>query len=93
MNTAFYAIREGLAIVKEETLEARWERHRRNHEAFVAGIEAMGLSMHVAEGHRPPVSIALDALRRNVSASSWLRARRSSAPGRDRVADRARAWS
>jgi len=50
--SAFYAIREGLAIVKEEGLEARCERHRRNHLAFVAGIEAMGLSMHVAEGHR-----------------------------------------
>jgi alanine-glyoxylate transaminase/serine-glyoxylate transaminase/serine-pyruvate transaminase len=50
--SAFYAIREGLAIVAEEGLEARWERHRRNHLAFVAGIEAMGLSMHVAEGHR-----------------------------------------
>ena len=50
--TAMYAIREGLAIVKEETLEARWERHRTNHEAFVKGIEAMGLEMLVATGHR-----------------------------------------
>ena len=41
--TMFYALREGLAIVAEEGLEARWERHRVNHEAFVAGIEAMGL--------------------------------------------------
>lgn len=50
--TMFYALREGLAIVAEEGLEARWERHRKNHEAFVAGIEAMGLSMLVPEGHR-----------------------------------------
>ena len=50
--TMFYALREGLAIVAEEGLEARWERHRVNHEAFVAGIEAMGLSMHVPCGHR-----------------------------------------
>ncbi len=50
--TMFYAIREGLAIVAEEGLEARWERHRLNHEAFVAGIEAMGLRMHVAQGDR-----------------------------------------
>src|SRR5215831_7656511 len=50
--TAMYAIREGLAIVKEETLEARWDRHRTNHEAFVKGIEAMGLEMLVAPGHR-----------------------------------------
>jgi len=50
--TMCYALREGLAIVAEEGLEARWERHRKNHEAFVAGIEAMGLSMHVPAGHR-----------------------------------------
>ena len=50
--TMFYALREGLAIVAEEGLEARWERHKRNHEAFVKGIEAMGLSMLVPEGHR-----------------------------------------
>jgi len=50
--TMFYALREGLALVAEEGREARWERHRRHHLAFVAGIEAMGLRMHVAEGHR-----------------------------------------
>jgi len=50
--TLFYALREGLAMVAEEGRENRWERHRRNHLAFVAGIEAMGLSMHVADGHR-----------------------------------------
>ena len=51
-STLFYALREGLALVAEEGRENRWERHRRNHLAFVAGIEAMGLAMHVAEGHR-----------------------------------------
>jgi alanine-glyoxylate transaminase / serine-glyoxylate transaminase / serine-pyruvate transaminase len=50
--TLFYALREGLAIVLEEGRENRWERHQRNHQAFVAGIEAMGLEMHVPEGHR-----------------------------------------
>jgi alanine-glyoxylate transaminase/serine-glyoxylate transaminase/serine-pyruvate transaminase len=50
--TMFYALREALAIVHEEGLENRWDRHRRNHEAFVAGIEAMGLRMHVAAGNR-----------------------------------------
>jgi alanine-glyoxylate transaminase/serine-glyoxylate transaminase/serine-pyruvate transaminase len=50
--TLMYALREGLALVAEEGLENRWERHRRNHQAFVAGIEAMGLEMLVAEGHR-----------------------------------------
>lgn len=50
--TLFYALREGLALAVNEGLEHRWARHRRNHEAFVAGIEAMGLRMHVAEGKR-----------------------------------------
>ena len=50
--TMFYALREGLAVIAEEGLENRWERHRRNHEAFVAGIEKMGLRMHVAKGNR-----------------------------------------
>lgn len=47
--TLFYALREGLALVEEEGLEARWARHQRNHQAFVAGIEAMGLRMQVAD--------------------------------------------
>jgi alanine-glyoxylate transaminase / serine-glyoxylate transaminase / serine-pyruvate transaminase len=50
--TMLYALREGLAMVAEEGLEARWQRHRQNHEAFVKGIEAMGLSMLVPEAHR-----------------------------------------
>lgn len=47
--TLFYALREGLAMVAEEGRENRWERHRRNHQAFVAGIEAMGLGMQVQD--------------------------------------------
>jgi alanine-glyoxylate transaminase/serine-glyoxylate transaminase/serine-pyruvate transaminase len=47
--TLFYALREGLALVAEEGVENRWERHRCNHQAFVAGIEAMGLEMHVTD--------------------------------------------
>lgn len=50
--TMFYALREALVITAEEGLQNRFERHRRNHLAFVAGLEAMGLSMHVAEGKR-----------------------------------------
>lgn len=50
--TLFYALREALVMVMEEGRENRWQRHRHNHEAFVAGIEAMGLEMQVAESHR-----------------------------------------
>lgn len=48
----FYALREALAVVMEEGLEARFTRHRKNHEAFVAGLAALGLGMHVAPEHR-----------------------------------------
>ncbi len=47
-----YALREALAVIREEGLEARWDRHRRNSEAFAAGIEAMGLEMLVEPRHR-----------------------------------------
>jgi len=45
-----YALHEALAVVEEEGLETRWERHRRHHEALVAGLDALGLSL------LPPVS-------------------------------------
>jgi len=40
-----YALREALTVVDEEGLEARWERHRRNHLALAAGLDALGLSL------------------------------------------------
>jgi alanine-glyoxylate transaminase / serine-glyoxylate transaminase / serine-pyruvate transaminase len=48
----FYALREALIIIAEEGLEKRWARHRTNHLALVAGVEAMGMRMHVAPEHR-----------------------------------------
>ncbi len=39
-----YGMREALRIVLEEGLENRWERHRQNQQALMAGIEAMGMS-------------------------------------------------
>jgi len=48
----FYALREALLVIAEERIENRWERHRRCHQAFVKGVEAMGLSLHVPEEHR-----------------------------------------
>jgi alanine-glyoxylate transaminase/serine-glyoxylate transaminase/serine-pyruvate transaminase len=48
----FYALREALRQIEVEGLEARFARHQRNHFAFVAGIEAMGMKMHVAPEHR-----------------------------------------
>ncbi|MGH9704580.1 MAG: pyridoxal-phosphate-dependent aminotransferase family protein [Candidatus Acidiferrales bacterium] len=42
-----FALREALRIVLEEGLEARWERHKQNQQALVAGLEAMGLQLFV----------------------------------------------
>jgi len=50
-----YALREALRIIAEEGLEQRFARHKLNHRALVAGIEAMGLSMLVPEGERLPM--------------------------------------
>ncbi len=50
-----YALREALRIIGEEGLEERFARHQKNHKALVAGVEAMGLSMLVAEGERLPM--------------------------------------
>jgi len=51
---AIYALHEALLILQEEGLEAAWQRHRRNHEALAAGLEAMGLSLAVAAEYRLP---------------------------------------
>jgi alanine-glyoxylate transaminase/serine-glyoxylate transaminase/serine-pyruvate transaminase len=48
----FYALREALLVVAEEGITNRWERHRRCHQSFVKGVEAMGLRLHVNVGHR-----------------------------------------
>jgi len=42
-----YALREAMLIAMEEGLETRWERHRMNQQALIAGAEAMGLKMFV----------------------------------------------
>jgi alanine-glyoxylate transaminase / serine-glyoxylate transaminase / serine-pyruvate transaminase len=51
---ALYALHEALLILKEEGLEEAWARHRKNHLALRAGLEAMGLSFIVKEPDRLP---------------------------------------
>lgn len=53
INT-LYALHEALVLLQEEGLENAWARHRRNHEALRAGIEAMGLSFVVKPEARLP---------------------------------------
>src|SRR6201984_2430975 len=42
-----YALREAMRLTIEEGLEVRWERHRVNQQALIAGVEAMGLELLV----------------------------------------------
>src|SRR5947209_19829574 len=49
-----YAIREGLRLLHEEGLQARWDRHLRNHRAIKAGLGALGLAYSAVEGHQLP---------------------------------------
>ena len=46
--TLIYAMREALRAVVEEGLKARWDRHRLNQQALIAGLEAMGLELFVS---------------------------------------------
>ncbi|MEW6754102.1 MAG: alanine--glyoxylate aminotransferase family protein [Candidatus Latescibacterota bacterium] len=54
-----YALREALLLIHEEGLEARWERHRRVHQALVRGLEALGLEMPVEPAWRLPTLSAV----------------------------------
>jgi alanine-glyoxylate transaminase / serine-glyoxylate transaminase / serine-pyruvate transaminase len=47
-----YALAEALRLVEEEGLEARFERHRRNHFALAAGLQALGFRFVVEPSRR-----------------------------------------
>lgn len=51
---SLYALHESLLILKEEGLEAAWERHQLHHNALVAGLEALGVNMLVDADIRLP---------------------------------------
>ena len=51
---ALYGLHESLVMLAEEGLESSWARHRRNHLALLAGLEALGLELLVEEKFRLP---------------------------------------
>ena len=53
VNT-LYGLHESLVMLKEEGIENAWKRHRRNHLALKAGLDALGLKLIVDEAHRLP---------------------------------------
>ena len=51
---AMYSLHEALVMLQDEGLENSWARHKKNHLALRAGLEAMGLSFVVDEADRLP---------------------------------------
>jgi len=49
-----YGLHEALVLALQEGLEARWARHRAQHQALKAGVEALGLSMLADPAHLLP---------------------------------------
>jgi alanine-glyoxylate transaminase/serine-glyoxylate transaminase/serine-pyruvate transaminase len=49
-----FALREALRLVREEGLEARFERHRTNSHILWDGLESLGLKLVVPPEHRLP---------------------------------------
>ena len=47
-----YALREGLRIVQEEGLEARWERHAEAHESLRAALAELGFARLAPDGEQ-----------------------------------------
>jgi aspartate aminotransferase-like enzyme len=50
--SVLFAIQEGLAIMREEGMESVWARHARVGEMVRAGVDALGLKLLAADGHR-----------------------------------------
>ncbi len=50
--SVLFAMQEGLAIMREEGMESVWSRHARVGGMIRAGVEAVGLKLLAAEGHR-----------------------------------------
>ncbi len=53
--TMFYALREGLRVVFEEGLEARFQRHQTLGDHLKMELEGMGIKLFAQEGYRLPV--------------------------------------
>jgi len=50
----YYALREALRLLAQEGIENSWQRHQKNVEYLWAGLEDIGLKMHVQPEFRLP---------------------------------------
>jgi alanine-glyoxylate transaminase/serine-glyoxylate transaminase/serine-pyruvate transaminase len=53
-TNALFALHEALLLIREETLEDCWARHKRHHIALKTGLEAMGMTFLVEERWQIP---------------------------------------
>ncbi|MGL6258557.1 pyridoxal-phosphate-dependent aminotransferase family protein [Vibrio sp. WXL103] len=51
---SLYALHESLVMLKNEGLEQAWARHQAMHEKLKQGLESLGFTFVVDEGHRLP---------------------------------------
>ncbi|MBM7645875.1 (S)-ureidoglycine-glyoxylate aminotransferase [Scopulibacillus daqui] len=51
-TSMLYGLREGLRVIKEEGLKARFKRHKLHEKALVAGLEAMGVALFGDTEHK-----------------------------------------
>lgn len=73
--TLFYGIREGLAVIEDEGLKNRFDRHHRAHQRLLAGITKLGFEPFVQEPEnriwhlvtvKPPAGVDEAALRQKL---------------------------
>jgi alanine-glyoxylate transaminase / serine-glyoxylate transaminase / serine-pyruvate transaminase len=50
----YFGLREALRLLAEEGIEQSWQRHQKNVEYLWAGLERLGLKLHVEEAFRLP---------------------------------------
>jgi alanine-glyoxylate transaminase/serine-glyoxylate transaminase/serine-pyruvate transaminase len=71
----YYAMRQSLAMIEEEGLRNRWDRHARAHKRLIAGLEKMGFGLLVKDPrHRiwhvtaaiPPAAVDEAVLRKRL---------------------------
>ena len=55
-----YAVHEALRCIMQETLEARFARHKLNDKALTAGLQAMGLTIFGDIDNKMPVVTAIN---------------------------------
>ena len=56
---ALYGLHEALILLQEEGIENAWNRHQRNSELFISGLEKLGLNTFVNEKVRLPELITV----------------------------------